>query len=595
MSDETRLLDLLDSWQEARAKGQPVSAQQLCGSRGDLVPLLEERIAILQRLQKLGAAETPAERGDQSTGDFRDTDAQPPLGPTAKPDTPQIEGFELLGVLGEGGFGTVYRAEDTRLKRKVAVKLLHPQATARPDAQEQFLREAQALAAIQNDHVVPIYQVGIAQQQLFLAMPLLAGETLAARLEREGALPIAEVLRIAREIATGLVAIHAKVLVHRDLKPGNIWLEAGTGRVKVLDLGLAQAPTDANERICGTPPYMSPEQTEGRPLDARSDLFSLGCVLYECAGGKRPFMGASIGATLSAVREQTPTPLNTLNPGVPAPLADLITHLLAKDPLARPASAAAVLARLQAIPPTSQTPARRPRGWLVVVLGIGLVLMAFMLWGVLQHRPKDSTFAPTPTVTETLRVSSFNVRHFAARENNRVEALGTIGESSFAATLGDEFDVQAKLSRPAYSYIIAYRPDGMAQVIFPQDGHEVPPLTDQPHYPATRRDERYVLEEGHGLWVIALVTSERPLPSVNEWLANHTLVRGWQKHLGERGTVWRDDGVVLDTLRADGRTRGDRASKQVLSLSPMVRLTDELRSWQMGPVSLVGFTVLEKR
>ena len=147
-------------------------------------------------------------------------------------------GFRLLGVLGEGGFGTVFRAEDVRLHRKVALKVLHSRALSRPDAKRNFLAEARALASVQHDHVVPIFQVGEEDGQMFLAMPLLGGETLSSRIEREGALSADEVARIGRETAAGLAAIHAKGLVHRDVKPGNIWLEAGNGRVKVLELVL---------------------------------------------------------------------------------------------------------------------------------------------------------------------------------------------------------------------------------------------------------------------------------------------------------------------------------------------------------------------
>jgi serine/threonine protein kinase len=177
-------------------------------------------------------------------------------------------------------------------------------------------------------------------------MPLLGGETLSDRLEREGALPPAEVCRIGQEAALGLAALHAKALVHRDIKPSNLWLEAGSGRVKVLDLGLAQDPLATAERsgMAGTPQYMSPEQARGEELDFRTDLFSLGTVLYECATGRRAFTGHTLDEVLRAVREVPPKSAQTLNPGVPHEVALLLARLLAKDPAQRPASAREVAA-----------------------------------------------------------------------------------------------------------------------------------------------------------------------------------------------------------------------------------------------------------
>jgi serine/threonine protein kinase/WD40 repeat protein len=264
--------------------------------------------------------------------------------------------YRILKVLGAGGMGVVFEAEDVQLQRPVALKVIHPARATSAEARERFLREARAMAALEHDHIVPVYQVGEDRSVLFLAMPLLKGEMLEERLSRCGRLPVAEILRIGRETAEGLAAAHAQGLVHRDIKPANLWLEGERGRVKIVDFGLARAATDDAQitqqgAIVGTPAYMAPEQVNGHVPDARGDLFSLGCVLYRLATGEPAFRGADTIATLMAVATEQPRPPRELNPELPPALAELITQLLAKQPAARPSSAQAVAAALQAIVP----------------------------------------------------------------------------------------------------------------------------------------------------------------------------------------------------------------------------------------------------
>ncbi len=263
--------------------------------------------------------------------------------------------YRVLKLLGAGGMGLVFQAEDTQLKRSVALKVLKPDVAAGEGARRRFLREAQAAASLTHDHVITIYQVGEAGGIPFLAMPLLKGEPLEERLRRAGALPLPEVLRVGRETAEGLAAAHARGLIHRDIKPANLWLEAGTGRVKILDFGLARAAAeDAHLTqpglVLGTPHYMAPEQAAGETVDHRADLFSLGCVLYRMSAGELPFQGANTIAVLRAVAIGQVRPLGEVNPALPPALTDLVMQLLATDPAARPASARAVADRLRAIP-----------------------------------------------------------------------------------------------------------------------------------------------------------------------------------------------------------------------------------------------------
>ena len=190
-----------------------------------------------------------------------------------------------------------------------------------------------------------IYQVSEDRGVPFLAMELLEGESLESRLNREGKLPLAEVLRIGCEIAEGLAAAHVRGLIHRDIKPANIWLESGPGgKVKILDFGLARPMegdaviTDSGD-ILGTPAYMAPEQARGERLDHRADLFSLGCVLYRLATGQMPFPGAGPSAVLFALATRTPAPPRSLDSQLPSSLERLILELLAKAPDGRPGSA----------------------------------------------------------------------------------------------------------------------------------------------------------------------------------------------------------------------------------------------------------------
>ena len=270
----------------------------------------------------------------------------PPVGPGL------VAHYRILKPLGQGGMGLVYEAEDTRLNRPVALKVMHAELTAQRAARERFLREARAVAAVRNDHVVTIYEVGEEDGVPFLAMELLHGRTLEEWLHTGPPPQVGDVLRIGREIATGLAAAHECGLVHRDIKPANIWLEALAGRVKILDFGLAR-PVDRRAGltrtgdVLGTPSYMAPEQALGNPVDARCDLFSLGVVLYRLGTGEFPFRGNNVTAVLMAVATETPRPMHELNPDIPPALADLVTRLLAKDPAGRPATAQEVAAALR--------------------------------------------------------------------------------------------------------------------------------------------------------------------------------------------------------------------------------------------------------
>ncbi|HTU22148.1 MAG TPA: serine/threonine-protein kinase [Gemmataceae bacterium] len=320
-----------------------------------------------------GAAASP--RKADASGDREDYDFLAP--PQAPDEIGRLGPYRVLEVLGAGGMGVVFRAEDPQLVRLVALKAMLPSLAASASARQRFVREAQAAAALKHDHIVTIYQVSEDRGVPFLAMEFLEGEPLNARLEREGKLPLAEILRIGREIALALAAAHKRELIHRDIKPANIWLEgepapAGAGasasgsfvigaRVKILDFGLARAVREGTQltqqgAIIGTPAYMAPEQAQGQSLDGSCDLFSLGCVLYRMATGVPAFRGTDIVSTLMAVATEEPKPPVSLNLELPTRLSDLILRLLAKTPEERPPSAQAVADELHAITEAEKLP-----------------------------------------------------------------------------------------------------------------------------------------------------------------------------------------------------------------------------------------------
>ena len=287
---------------------------------------------------------------------------RPPLEPG---DMGRLGNYRVRGLLGQGGMGLVFDAEDMTLGRPVALKVMRPDQQTHSDGWARFLLEARMMAKIKHDHLVTIYNAGEEGNVIYFAMERLEGESLESWTQHETNPSTAELLRIAREITDGLVCIHKHNLVHRDIKPPNIWLEGPQRRVKILDLGLVrevlgQSGLTAAGIVVGTPDYMSPEQARGDTVDPRTDLFSLGCVLYGLCAGKKPFDGATVTAVLMALASHTPTAPCELNRRVPRALSDLIMQLLAKDPKERPESAAVVLKWLDKIAAGLQVQAEEP-------------------------------------------------------------------------------------------------------------------------------------------------------------------------------------------------------------------------------------------
>jgi serine/threonine protein kinase/Leucine-rich repeat (LRR) protein len=344
--------------------GQDTLLSVLRGASSDVVPVGEEVPADLtQRLLAL-AAQSPASTAELAAR----------LAPPQRPDEMgRLAHYRVLKVLGQGGMGVVFLAEDTRLGRTVALKTMKPEIAADPRHRQRFLREARAAAKVEDDHIVPIYDVGEERGVPWLAMPLLKGQSLDELLRRVKVLKPAQAARLGAQVARGLAAAHAAGLIHRDVKPANIWVEPeGGGRAKLLDFGLARDDSPQREpgqeqltrsgALVGTPAFMAPEQAQGRPLDARADLFGLGCVLYRMVTGRLPFRGQGMIGTLFALVTETPPAAHEVSPDVPRPLSALIMNLLAKDRSDRPQSAAAVAAALEAMQgkPAGPLPVARP-------------------------------------------------------------------------------------------------------------------------------------------------------------------------------------------------------------------------------------------
>lgn len=258
------------------------------------------------------------------------------------------ERYRIVGSIARGGMGTVYEAEDLRLGRRVAVKVLLDDLANDTSCRERFRREAEAAARTTHANLVALYDLALDATPAYLVMELLEGVTLEATLAREGRLPWRVATRIGAEISAALSCLHGAGIVHRDLKPSNVLVET-SGRTKLIDLGVAQLRTGRSyERlthsgaIVGTPGYMAPEQLGGGAITERTDLWALGVLLYYVLSGQRPFAAADLSRLLFLIAHEAPTPLCAVAPETPEPLEALVMSLLAKDPALRPVSAAVV-------------------------------------------------------------------------------------------------------------------------------------------------------------------------------------------------------------------------------------------------------------
>lgn len=342
------------------------------------------------------------------------------LAPTDDPHMlGRFAGYEVSGVIGCGGMGIVLKGYDTALSRYAAIKVLSPHYASSGAARQRFAREAQAAAAVVHDNVIGIHGVDEFNQLPYLVMPYVKGESLQKRLDRAAPLSVTEVLRIASQTAKGLAAAHDQGLVHRDIKPGNILLPANVERVIITDFGLARAADDASLTrsgvIAGTPQYMSPEQARGDAIDHRSDLFSLGSMMYAMCTGHPPFRAESPYGILRRITDNKPRSLRDINASTPVWLEAIIQRLLSKNTEDRYSTAAEVASLLEdclahvqhptqvPLPSSIPKPKRKTTlPWAIAIVGTIAVASTIFWW---------------PTLVDPVKQDQADVRRTVSQEN----------------------------------------------------------------------------------------------------------------------------------------------------------------------------------
>lgn len=369
------------------------------------------------------------------------------LEPPAHPEMlGRLGRYEIERLIGVGGMGIVFKAHDSELARPVAIKILAPFLASNGTARKRFGREARAAAAVVHPHVVPIYNVETNRELPYIVMRYVGGDSLQARVDREGPLRVSEILRVGLQIAAGLQAAHQQGLVHRDIKPSNILLEdENVERALLTDFGLALAADDAQVTrtglIAGTPRYMSPEQARGETVDEKSDLFSLGSVLYTLCTGRPPFLAQSAVAVLRQIIDDRPQPIRELNPEIPLWLVGIISRLMSKAKEERFASAGDVCETLRACLTHVEQPDRFPlpsqlqkvpdraaksghlsgflAGGLALALGVVALAIAALSSGEIGLPERDSN-------------ASFGLRAHSDRAPDRADSVGreTVGGES---------------------------------------------------------------------------------------------------------------------------------------------------------------------
>jgi Tol biopolymer transport system component/serine/threonine protein kinase len=384
MVDPTHVRRLFDRAVSLPAAERAAFVDRVCPNDAALRRELERLLAAHDRAASVfdSAASSDAPPGVSTT---------PHALPSTLPSGVRLGPYEIIGRLGAGGMGEVYKARDTRLDRSVAVKLLAPGVTSDPAARQRLEREARAAAALAHPHICTLLDIGRQDDLDYLVMEYLDGETLAARLAR-GQIPLEEALTCAVQIAEALDAAHQAGIVHRDLKPDNVMLTKGGA--KLLDFGLAKRqprivtgeltapasqPVTRTGAILGTVQYMAPEQLEGKPADARTDIFAFGVVMYEMLTGRRAFEGASDASLIGNILHAEPPAPSSIAPMAPRQLDDVVRRCLAKDPAARPASIAGPHVELLAVRDQART---RGRAGTRVRRRVALTGAAVLLVGV---------------------------------------------------------------------------------------------------------------------------------------------------------------------------------------------------------------------
>jgi serine/threonine protein kinase len=436
----------------------------------------------------------------------------------------------VLEKLGEGGMGEVFVAHDTKLDRRVALKILPASVAADVDRRERFVREARAIAALNHPNIVTVHSVEESGDTHFLTMELVEGRTLAEVIPAKG-LPLEQLLKIAIPLADAVSAAHERGITHRDLKPANVMVTPD-GRVKVLDFGLAKLrdepaapepkgsvtkleaqPLTGEGRIVGTVTYMSPEQAEGKAIDHRSDIFSLGVVLYEMATGERPFKGDSSASTLSAILRDTPKPITDIHPNLPRDLGKIVRRMLTKDPEHRFQSAKDLRNELEELkqdvdsgelnrPTSIPASGRRGVGAMAVWAGAGAAVVALAWFGISRFASGSSTPPLTGTFTQLTSAEGVETSPSLSPDGKWIvyAAAGDV----YLQTIGGQVPINLTKDEPAADNAPAFSPDGELIAfrsarggggifVMGRTGESVRRLTDRGFDPAWTPDGKFLV------------------------------------------------------------------------------------------------------
>lgn len=444
-SSEPVLTDLISLWQRRRAEGQAVTPAELCRECPELLPELEQRITALERMANLVDAA-------HETVTFDTARSQPEL--PASAGWPSIPGYEILGELGRGGMGVVYKARQVSLNRIVALKMILAGAHAGQEATTRFLREAEIIARMKHPHVVQVHEFGSHEGKAFFSLEYLEGGSLADKLRGEPQSP-AQAAQMVEVLACAVEAAHTQGVVHRDLKPGNVLLTSD-GAPKITDFGLAkqgESGTTATGQVMGTPSYMAPEQAGGKSkeIGPTVDIYALGAILYELLTGRPPFKGASAWDTLQMVVGMEPVPPRQLQPKVPRDLETICLKCLHKDAGRRYRSALALaedMHRFLNDEPIHARPIRAPERMLrwarrsprvatlsaaVVLLVILLLAGSFLATARIAHSRDNER-----SLRESADDSAQNYRQLAEKE--RLTADSAKNAASLLANLFESSD-----------------------------------------------------------------------------------------------------------------------------------------------------------
>ena len=447
-------------------------ANSLEASHLDECELCQSRLKELVELQRDSlSTELPMLRDDAFDGELSDAMAADPLksiqrflAPSEDPGyLGRLGRYEVVGIVGVGGMSVVLKGFERALNRYVAIKMLNPALSLNSIARKRFAREARAVASVLHPNVIPVHHVNEEAEVPYLVMPYLGGATLRERIQEQGWLPIEACLRISLQVAKALEAAHAQGIIHRDIKPANVLIDENTERVVVTDFGLAlaveQAQLTTTGTVAGTPEFMSPEQVEGKTIDPRSDLFSLGCLMQMLATGVSPFRREMAIATLRALIEDPAPACHKVNPDVPSWYSKLVQRLLVKDPAKRLGSAAEVVELIEKglahlkhpeSNPIPQSLLRRRRFGLWTVGTLACLFALFCVWQVQQ----DWTQPEMKKASDPL---AFMVNAFPEEEESSVArklqawkemANDSRFETEFADALRSKFEEHLSFENP---------------------------------------------------------------------------------------------------------------------------------------------------